>query len=151
MILGLHHAAMAVPDMEAALRFYGDLLGFEVCGEATLPRGFAPMSEAFGIADAGCKVRMLRKGNSLLELFEFDDALEGEANRPVNRIGITHVAVASDDVVEDYRRLEEAGVVFHAPLFGEAPPRFAYGRDPFGNVVELLEHVPGGDTARRFD
>ena len=36
--------------------------------------------------------------------------------------------------------LEEAGVVFNAPLFGASPSRFAYGRDPFGNVIELLEH-----------
>ncbi len=34
------------------------------------------------------------------------------------------------------------GVVFNAPLPGAAPSRFAYGRDPFGNVIELLEHNP---------
>lgn len=151
MILGLHHAAIAVPDLEAGLRFYGEALGFEVCGEATLPQGFAPLARAFGIEDAGCRVRMLRKGNSFLELFEFDEALPAESDRPVNRLGITHVAVSTDDAESDYRRLEQAGVVFNAPLFGAAPSRFAYGRDPFGNVLELLEHDPEGDSARRFD
>jgi hypothetical protein len=47
--------------------------------------------------------------------------------------------------------LEEAGVVFNAPLFGASPSRFAYGRDPFGNVIELLEHNPNGPAGRRFE
>ena len=151
MILGLHHAAVAVPDIEAALRFYGEVLGFEVCSEATLPPGFAPLSRAFGIDDASCRVRMLHKGNSFLELFEFDTALEAEPDRPVNRLGITHFAFSTDDAEADYQSLEAAGVEFNAPLFGAAPSRFAYGRDPFGNVIELLEHAPDGPSARRFD
>ena len=39
MILGLHHAAIAVPDIEAALRFYGGVVCFEVVNEVTLPGG----------------------------------------------------------------------------------------------------------------
>jgi glyoxylase I family protein len=151
MILGLHHAAIAVPDIEAALRFYGDVVGFEVVNEVTLPGGIASLARAFGLENAGCKVRMLRKGNSFIELFEFDETLQTESDRPVNRIGITHIALASDDAEADYARLEAAGVVFNAALFGAAPSRFAYGRDPFGNVIELLEHDPEGDSGRRFD
>ena len=151
MILGMHHAAIAVPDMEAALAFYGGTLEFEVVDEVRLPGGIAPLAKAFGIEDAGCQVRMLRKGNSFLELFQFDDSLPAEPGRPVNRIGITHIALASDDVEGDFARLERAGVAFHAPLFGGAPSRFAYGRDPFGNVIELLEHAPEGAAARRFE
>ena len=151
MILGLHHVAIAVPALEAGLEFYGEVLGFEVCSEAALPSGFAPLAKAFALEDAGCRVRMLRKGNSFLELFEFEEALSAEADRPVNRIGITHIALASDDAEADFRRLEAAGVKFNAPLFGREPSRFAYGRDPFGNVIELLEHDPAGDSGRRFD
>ena len=150
MILGLHHAAIAVPDLEAALLFYGDVLGFEVVEAVKLPPGIPPLARAFGLENAGCQVRMLRKGNSFLELFEFDEAFEAEADRPVNRVGITHIALASDDADSDFARLEEAGVAFNAPLFGGAPNRFAYGRDPFGNVIELLEHDPAGDAGRIF-
>lgn len=151
MILGMHHAAIAVPDMEAGLGFYRDVLGFEVVDEANLPPGIEVLASAFGLDDAGCQVRMLAKGNSFIELFEFADALDGEAARPVNRLGITHLALASDDAEADYARLEAAGVVFNAPLFGASPTRFAYGRDPFGNVIELLEHDAGGAAGRRFD
>lgn len=151
MILGLHHAAIAVPTLEAGLDFYVGVLGFEVCSEAELPSGFAPLARSFGLEDAACRVRMIQKGNSFLELFEFSTALAGETDRPVNRIGITHIALASDDAESDFARLEAAGVEFNAPLFGAAPTRFAYGRDPFGNVIELLEHDPEGEAGRRFD
>ncbi len=40
---------------------------------------------------------------------------------------------------------------FNADPFGESPSRFAYGRDPFGNVIELLEHATGGPTSLRFE
>ncbi len=151
MILGLHHAAIAVPDMQRALDFYVDVVGFDVVEEHTLPPGIPPLAQAFGIEDAGCTVRMIAKGNSYLELFEFGEALPAEDGRPVNRIGITHIALASDDVESDFARLEAAGVAFNAALFGAAPTRFAYGRDPFGNVIELLEHDAEGKAGRRFD
>lgn len=142
MILGVHHAALAVPDMEAALAFYCGSLGFEVVMEAEIPSGIDVMSKSMDIEDSGFKVRMIKKGTSRIELFEFSSAEEGEVNRPVNRIGITHIALTSSDIAEDYVQLTEAGVTFNAELFGAAPGRFAYGRDPFGNVIELLEDRP---------
>ena len=151
MILGLHHAAVAVPDLERALDFYCRVIGFRVVMEAELPPGYAPMNEAFGIANAACRVRMIRKGNSCLELFEFADALPGDVKRPVNKLGITHFALVTDDYQKDYDHLAANGVAFNAPPFGTAPQRFAYGRDPFGNVIELLEHAPGDATALRFE
>lgn len=140
MILGVHHPAIAVPDIDAALAFYCGVVGFEVVMEADLPSGIEAMNEAFGIADAGCKVRMLKKGGSQLEVFEFSNQQQGDEQRPVNKTGITHFALVSDDIASDYDHLQENGVVFNAALFGAAPSRFAYGRDPFGNVIELLEY-----------
>lgn len=150
MILGVHHAALAVPDMQAALAFYCDLLGFEVVMEAQVPSGVDVMRAALGVEDSGFRVRMLKKGNSCLELFEFDASQQGETDRPPNRIGITHIALASNEIAHDYERLAANGVNFNAPLLGATPGRFAYGRDPFGNVIELLEHNPDASDALDF-
>ena len=150
MILGVHHPALAVPDMQKALDFYCGVIGFEECMSADIPSGVSVMDDAFGIADAGCKVRMVKKGNSCIELFEFNSPEDGTASRPVNRSGITHFALATDDPDADYEKLVAAGVEFNTPLFGASPSRFAYGRDPFGNVIELLEHDPAGASAVDF-
>lgn len=150
MILGLHHPAMAVPDMQAALDFYCGVLGFRVVMEAELPAGWEPMSRALGVADAASTIRMVRKGNSCIEFFEFRAPEAGDPARPVNRIGISHIALATDDFEADYAMLLAQGVPFHSAPFGEAPHRFAYGRDPFGNVIELLEHMGGSRMSLDF-
>ncbi len=139
MILGMHHAALAVKDINQALAFYCDVIGFEIEMEAEVPSGIDAMGVAMGISDSGFKIRMLKKGHSHLELFEFNDTEELDELRPVNRTGITHIALATDDIEKDYEYLTQNGVEFNAELFGPAPGRFAYGRDPFGNVIELIE------------
>jgi catechol 2,3-dioxygenase-like lactoylglutathione lyase family enzyme len=151
MILGVHHPALAVPDLRRALDFYCGVLGFREVMGAELPSGIEPLNQALGLADAGCQVRMIRKGNSCIELFEFKRTEPGTPQRPVNRQGITHFALATDDFQRDYDELVRRGVFFHSPPFGAAPARFAYARDPFGNVFELLEHAPGQPTALRYE
>ena len=150
MILGVHHPALAVPDMRRALDFYCGVLGFEQVMEADIPSGIEPIDRAFGVGDAGCKVRMVRKGNTCIELFEFAKGKPGDPKRPVDRCGITHFALATDDYQKDYDHLAAHGVAFNTPPMGESPSRWAYGRDPFGNVIELLENVPGGPTTLSF-
>ena len=150
MILGVHHPGIAVPDLQKALDFYCGVLGFEQVMEHDIPAGIQPLNEAMGIPDGGYQVRMVRKGNSVIEIFQFATSEEGEARRPVHRHGITHFALATDDFQADYDELAGKGVEFMAPPFGQSPQRFAYGRDPFGNVFELLEHAEG-DTGLRFD
>jgi catechol 2,3-dioxygenase-like lactoylglutathione lyase family enzyme len=150
MILGLHHPALAVPDMQTALDFYCGVLGFRVVMEAELPSGWDPMARALGLADSACKIRMLRKGNSCIEFFEFKEREAGDPLRPVNRTGISHIALATDDFDADHAVLLAAGVPFNTQPFGEAPHRFAYGRDPFGNVIELLEHMGGNRMSLDF-
>ena len=81
----------------------------------------------------------------------FDESEAGDTARPVNREGITHLALATDDYQTDYDHLAAHGVVFNAPPLGKSPQRFAYGRDPFGIVIELLEHAPGDAVALRYD
>ena len=137
MILGVDHPALAVPDMQQALDFYCGVVGFELVAEYDLPSGL--MEAPFGIEKAGCKVRMIHKGGTKIELFEFEDSRAGDPMRPVNQQGITHIALTSDDVPADYATLEAAGVAFNTPVQGETPNQWCYGRDPFGNVVELIE------------
>jgi len=153
MILGVHHPALSVQSLDAALDFYCKKLGFEPVMRAEIPSGIAPLDQAFGIPDAGCKVAMIKRGNSCIELFEFRSAAtpKGDPKRPVNQHGITHICLAADDYDKDYAFLKRAGVVFNTKPQGDSPSRWAYGRDPFGNVIELLEHDPKSPSALRFD
>jgi glyoxylase I family protein len=148
-ILGIHHPAISVPNMEEALAFYRDKLGFKAVMEIELPPGIEMISRAFDLKDAGYKVAMLCKGNSCIEIFEFtgEGVPTADAERPVNKHGITHICLAASEFESDYKELQEAGVAFNTEPNGVAPGRWVYGRDPFGNVLELLEHDPASPSA----
>ncbi len=142
MIRGIHHAAISTPDLDRALSFYRDTIGLEVLSEGDW--------EDWEIADKitgleGTKTRwvMLTSGNTHLELFQYDfpPGAAQDPNRPVNDHGITHICIEVTDIYEMYDRLVEAGMRFHCPPQNQGDIGIAtYGRDPDGNVVEILEY-----------
>jgi catechol 2,3-dioxygenase-like lactoylglutathione lyase family enzyme len=141
MINGIHHTAISTGDFERALTFYRDLLGFEVISEFGWPAGLELADRITGLEGSAARVAMLRLGSDSVELFEFTSPAPktGDAKRPVCDHGITHIALAVADIDAEYRRLKEAGMVFHCPPQDMGASRVTYGRDPDGNVIELLE------------
>ncbi len=88
---------------------------------------------------------MLKSGNACVELFEYQtpSPKPGEAGRPVCDHGITHICLQVSAIDEEYARLKAAGMAFHCPPQQVGSDiRATYGRDPDGNVVELLEVPP---------
>ena len=59
--------------------------------------------------------------------------------RPVCDHGITHICLDVADIDAEYERLKSAGMMFRCPPQGMGGLRATDGRDPDGNVVELLE------------
>jgi glyoxylase I family protein len=89
---------------------------------------------------------VLRGHGVELELFEFRHPVPKPADlsRPVCDQGITHFCVAVNDIDREYERLKAAGATFHcAPQKLAAEATVTYGRDPDGNVFELLEDLRG--------
>jgi catechol 2,3-dioxygenase-like lactoylglutathione lyase family enzyme len=130
MIERMHHAAISTPDLERALSFYRDLVGFEVVSDQTWEKGTRASANAeriMALEGVATRAVMLQLGGTLLELFEF------ASPRP-------HICLQVSDLEAEYERLERAGMRFHCP-----PQRIGrgttvtYGRDFDGNVVELLE------------
>jgi len=143
MILGANHVAISVPDLAKAIDFYCGLLGFEKVGEFGWG---AESSEAadriLAVKGTAASVVVLRANNILIEIFEFTagDPASQDPQRPVVDHGFTHLCLAVRDLDAEYARLTAAGMKFHAPptaLPGNI--RTVYGRDPFGNVIELEE------------
>jgi catechol 2,3-dioxygenase-like lactoylglutathione lyase family enzyme len=141
MIRGIHHTAISTQDMERALHFYRDLLGFEVIMEFEWPRGTEFADSITGLKDSAARAVMLRAGNAHIELFQYSSPTpkEGDPGRPVCDHGITHVALDVVDIDAEYERLKAAGMTFHCPPLDLGAAKATYGRDPDGNVVELQE------------
>ena len=143
MILGVNHVALSVPDMDRALEFYCDLLGFEKLADAGWLAGTESADQILAVKGTSARVCHIGVENLLIELFQFGDCEPAPQNlqRPVIDHGITHICLAVSGLDEEYARLRAAGMVFHSPPTDVGVPgvRTVYGRDPFGNVVELEE------------
>ena len=142
MIHGIHHTAISTENIERSLHFYKDLLGFEEVFKLNWDVGTEVLDNITGLKDSAAKVVMLKAGNACVELFEYSspEPAAGDSARPVCDHGITHLCLQVTDIDEEYERLKDAGMRFHcAPQPVGSDIRATYGRDPDGNVVELLE------------
>src|SRR5581483_10206103 len=141
-INGIHHVGMSVPDLDHARDFYVGQLGFEEVNRVEWG-GAEEVDRIMRLRGSSGRVMVLRMGNAFIEMFEFAAPAPAPQNgeRPVNDYGFTHLCLDVSDVDSLYARLHAAGMDFHCTPIGTAGVKAVYGRDPFGNVIELQEIV----------
>ena len=141
MIHGIHHTAISTGDLERALHFYRDVLGFELVMDHRWSRGVRNMDVTMDLRDTAARCVLLRAANALLEIFEYESPAPapGDPDRPLCDHGITHLCLEVDDIDLEYERLSAAGMRFHHPPVQNDGARMTYGRDPDGNAIELIE------------
>ena len=150
MIHGIHHTAISSSNIERSLAFYRDLLGFKEVFNFDWKVGTKKLDDNTGLSDSSARVVMLKAGNACIELFEFETPSPKSVTekRPVCDHGITHLCLQVSDIDSEYNRLREAGMEFHcAPQSVGDSLRATYGRDPDGNVVELLEETVASEMS----
>jgi catechol 2,3-dioxygenase-like lactoylglutathione lyase family enzyme len=147
-ITGLAHTALHVADVDAAVAWYRDVLGFTVLsppytmeGDAItrdmgklLPGPVVVKAAIIGIDDASDRV---------IEVIEYPAVHTGEpAPAGVTDLGFTHVALLCDDVVATRSELQDKGVRFLvAEVADVAGLRTTWLADPWENVFILVEKV----------
>jgi catechol 2,3-dioxygenase-like lactoylglutathione lyase family enzyme len=141
MIRGIHHLAISTQDIERAKTFYCDLLGFELVLDAGWPKGVKILDDLIGLEDSAAKMAMLKRGNAMLELFQFESPTPEpkDPDRPVHHHGLTHLCLDVTDLVTEHARLKAAGMRFNCDPLDLGGSVCVYGRDPDGNVIELQE------------
>lgn len=137
----IHHTAISTPNLARATDFYRTHFGYEVIREFAWPRGVETINGVIGLADCAAKAVMMRHGDSMLELFEFSHPAPApqSPDRPACDHGYTHICFHVADVVKEHARLAAAGMRFHCAPQVAGGLAFTYGRDPDGNVIELLQ------------
>jgi catechol 2,3-dioxygenase-like lactoylglutathione lyase family enzyme len=147
MILAFAHPGLVVPDLDKAITFYRAMFGFEPItreGWSDNPE----MDRAVGLHGSATKGCMMRGHNCFLELWEYSAPAQtapAPAQLLAHENGLRHLAFYVDDCRMEYRRLlslggQPLGEPVGAPGQGSA----VYGRDPFGNIIELAE-IPSPD------
>jgi catechol 2,3-dioxygenase-like lactoylglutathione lyase family enzyme len=136
-----HHVAISVADLDQALRFYRDLLGFQVDWDRDHFRGEV-LSKIVGMDGAEAHVVMLKGYGLRVELFKYYTP-EGKRREPQRQcdFGLTHLALSVKNIHPLYERLLKAGVHFNCPPQNVRPGVWAtYMKDPEGVTLELVEY-----------
>jgi catechol 2,3-dioxygenase-like lactoylglutathione lyase family enzyme len=130
------HVGLSVADLGAQRRFYADALGMtEVDEEFAMPEAHI-RSTILRSAD-GLKIELIERGGSTTQ--EFADPFDGAGTQ-----GYFHWALYVTDLDATFTNLLDAGATeVSAPAPAVRPgARFAYVKDPEGNLLELIQPAP---------
>jgi catechol 2,3-dioxygenase-like lactoylglutathione lyase family enzyme len=142
MIVGIHHTALSTRDADRLVRFYRELFGFEVEFDFPWDESNEAFRKSHAVRESAGRVVMIANGASRLEIFEYEKPaprpdIEGRANAD---LGIAHFSIEVRDIAKEYTRLRAAGMEFQSELVVQTPTiQMAYGRDPDGNIIELID------------
>ena len=139
MIVGLHHVAISVPDIDEGIAFYRDVLGFEIIQENEWDGNFELADRAVGLEKTSARMRMLFLGNAYIELWEYRAPKPRDRRAQPPDLGYPHFALQVEGIEAEYQRLQKGGMEFVGPVVDFGKSSAVYGRDPFGNVIEIYE------------
>ncbi|NKB96986.1 MAG: hypothetical protein GKR90_00590 [Pseudomonadales bacterium] len=147
MIVGIHHVAIGVPSLEKGLAFYRDTLGFKEVQRSSFSGPSPAVEAAIGIKEPSAHMAMLQGGNAYIELWQYEapEPQDKTANPP--DLGYPHFALEVKGIQSEHARLSAAGMTFVGDPVDFGDSAAIYGRDPFGNVIELYE-IRTPDIAR---
>jgi len=146
MITGLAHSGVCVPDCEAAVAYYRDVLGFTVLSPPYVMDGDAIRADMGELLDdpamKAAIVGFGDDGDRVLEVIEYLRADGSDVQRSAGLAdpGLTHIGLICDDLGETRKTLEDKGVRFLADGIADiAGARTAWFADPWGVVFILVE------------
>lgn len=146
-VTGTIHTGLQVSDLETSLRFYRDLLGFEVVATRVAQEPY--LEELVGYPGVELHVAFLRfpASEHILELLEYRNVSRHPVDTGTANPGTAHLCISVDDLRAAYHTLRDAGVEFVSkPVLVTAGPnkgRLAvYAKDPDGIRMEFLQLQP---------
>jgi catechol 2,3-dioxygenase-like lactoylglutathione lyase family enzyme len=150
MITGAAHTGVSVPDCEAAVRFYRDVLGMTVLSPPYVMDNDAIRDDMGELMpDPRMKAAIVGfgpDGDRVLEVIEYlgGDGDDARSNAGLADHGLTHVGLICDDLDATRTDLETKGVRFLVSGIADvAGVRTTWFTDPWGVIFILVEKSKG--------
>jgi methylmalonyl-CoA/ethylmalonyl-CoA epimerase len=133
-LLKPHHCGISVPDLEASIAWYRDMLGFSVKARMTL--------EA-----VGAKIGFMKQDDFHIELFEVPGTIplpddRRNPDRDLLTHGTKHIAFVVKDLQSVVDTLKERGVDIAMDVRNMPDGKVAFIRDNSSILIELMEPFP---------
>ena len=143
MIAAIRHTGLVVADLDAALHFWCDVLGFTVLRR--MDESGPQIDLMLGLMGVRVTtVKLAAPDKNLIELLHF----QSHPDRPrwtgsPTSTGFTHIALTVDGLDSLCEKLIEAGVTFPAgpQVSADGSVRVIYAQGPEGVLLELVEII----------
>jgi len=150
--VGMDHVGFTVPDMDQALDFFVNIMGFKVITEIGPLNFDAAWKKRYHIRQNAEleKIVMIRAGvGSSIELFQYKSP-DRDTNRPLgDDVGWYHLGFYTDDIYGSVAYLKSKGIeIMNDPItVAEGAPNtgetWVYVRTPWGMLIELVNYPDG--------
>jgi catechol 2,3-dioxygenase-like lactoylglutathione lyase family enzyme len=143
-ISGLAHAAVCVPDVDAATRWYSEVLGCHVLSPPYRMDGAAIERDMGELVPSPVVIKAAIVGfgveDRVIELIEYPSVEISTPDVSITHAGLTHIGLVCDDIEQTRSELEARGVEFlTAGIASVAGLRTTWFRDPWSAVFILME------------
>jgi len=147
----INHIAVSVPDLDRAVKWYKEVLGFTVIKE---PIELVTDDSLKGMAVKDIhgprlkKMRMVWLSSANQIGFEIFEYIEPKAERRVDNFeywksGFIHICITDPDIEGLCKRISETGGKQRSKIWDivtEKGYKIAFCEDPFGNIIEIYSH-----------
>lgn len=149
--INFSHIGLSVPDVDAAVKFYGEVMGwYTIMAPADVVEDHSAIGEmstaVFGTGWQKYRIAHMTTGDGIgIEIFQFKQNAQPENNFKYWETGIFHYGVQDPDIEGLMQRIIAAGGKQRMPIKtyypGKKPYKMVYMEDPFGNLVEIYTHA----------
>jgi catechol 2,3-dioxygenase-like lactoylglutathione lyase family enzyme len=141
MISAIRHTGLVVADLEGALHFWCDVLGFKVVKQ--MDESGPHIDAMMGLQDVRVTTaKLAAPDGNLIELLRFHSHPgQPRWDGTPYSTGFTHIALTVDDLDQFVSKLTRKGVSFPAPpqLSPDGYAKVIYAKGPEGILLELVE------------
>ena len=143
MIVEIRHTGLVVSNLEGALFFWRDLLGFKI--ERQMEESGPDIDAIMGLKDVRVTtVKMIASKGGMIELLYFHSHpdIPMWLGSPYST-GFTHIALTVKNLNDIYKKLNSAGFKFMAlPQYSkDRMVKVIYCRGPEGVLIEFVEKL----------
>jgi catechol 2,3-dioxygenase-like lactoylglutathione lyase family enzyme len=142
MIRNIRHTGIVIKDLEESMRFYTEILGFEV--KKVMDEEGPFISTILGMKDIKVTtIKMTTPDGQMLELLHYPGEKGSQIVSKLDSIGLTHFAITVDDLEMTYSFLKETGISFisEPQISSDGFAKVAFCTDPNNVFIEIVEEL----------
>jgi len=147
----INHIAISVPDLDKALTWYQEVLGFTIVRGPTELTADDPnvgnaLQDIFGSQFKKLRIVWLASSNNIaFEIIQFIEPKQGTENDQSQywNGGIIHFSITEPNIEDLVKKVSETGGKQLSKIWEintEKHHKIAFCADPFGNMIEIYSH-----------